>query len=103
MITPEKRFKLKTFIYYLLVEPWTEKITMPNTRTAAWIVIFLGLFLKIKLLLLLGLTSGLLSYLFYEYKNGKYIYWYRNRKFKDQKAALKKVREEKRNKIENCS
>lgn len=99
MITPEKKYKLKTFIYYLLVEPWTENITMPNTRTAVWIIIFFGVITNTRSLIFLGFIAGVLSYLFYEYKNGRYIYWYRNRKFKDHKDAIRKVREERKNKL----
>lgn len=94
---PETKFRIRTYLYYLLVEPFTEKVNFPNTRTLSWIILLLGFFLKITPLFFLGIISGVFSYLYWEYKSGKYIYWYRNRKFKEQREALKKIREEKKN------
>jgi len=90
---PKSKFKLKTFIYYLFVEPWTEKISLPNHRTMLWILIFMTFFFKLKILFFLFLLIGLFSHLVHEYKSGKFIYWYKQRKYKAQREALKKVRD----------
>ena len=97
---PKTKFKLRTYFYYLLVEPWTEKVTLPNLRTVVWIIIIVSAFLRITLLLLASVVVGAIIHLIQEYKSGKHIYWYRQRKFKEQREALKKVREEKKEKNE---
>ena len=102
---PKKRgalkFKIKTFLYYLIVEPWTEKVSLPNFRTIAWIFILVALFFRIRVLLLISILVGIISYMAQEFKSGKYIYWYRQRKFREQREALKKVRAEKKDKEKN--
>jgi len=44
---------------------------------------------------------GVISHMIREFKSGKYIYWYRQRKFREQREALKKVREERKKENEN--
>lgn len=94
---PKTKFKVKTFLYYLVVEPWTDKISLPNFRSVFWILILISLFFRLGTLLLISILLGLISHLVYEFQSGKYIYWYRQRKFREQREALKKVREEKKN------
>ena len=91
------KFKIKTFLYYLAVEPWTEKMPLPNFRSVFWILILIALFFRLGTLLLISIILGLVSHLVYEFRSGKFIYWYRQRKFREQKEALKKIKEEKEN------
>lgn len=98
---PQYKFKLKTYIYYLFIEPWTDKISFPNFRTLAWVFILIAVFFRLRELLIISIVFGVLVYLIQEFKSGRHIYWYRQRKFKEQREALKKVREERRNKQEN--
>lgn len=93
----EKKFRLKAFVKYLFIEPWTESISLPNFRTLNTVFLLfallyrweIGIFISIILLVILQLIN--------EYKQGRYIYWYRSRKYKDYQEAIKKVREEKKN------
>ncbi len=94
---PKTKFKLRTFLYYLVVEPWTEKISLPNFRSVSWVLIFIAVFFRFRYLLLISIILGLTFHLISEFRSGKYVYWYRNRKFKEQKEALKKIREEREN------
>jgi len=91
---PKTKFKIKTFLYYLVVEPWTEKVSLPNFRSVFWILILIALLFRLETLLLISIILSLVSHLVYEFRSGKFIYWYRQRKFKEQKEALKKDREE---------
>lgn len=95
----KKKFKFKVFLYYLLIEPWTERFSIPNLRTLAWAFIILSVFLKSIFLLIISVAVGIISHLVYEFKSGKFIYWYRNRKFKEQRDSLRKKKEEGRNGI----
>jgi len=79
------------------VEPWTEKVSLPNFRSVFWILILISLFFRLGTLLLVSIILGLISHLVYEFKSGKFIYWYRQRKFKEQREALKKIKEERKN------
>ncbi len=90
---PAKKFKLRAFLYYLCVEPWTKKISLPNTRTMVWVLIFMTFFFKLKGLFFLFLLIGLFLHLRHEYKSGKFIHWYKQRKYKVQREALKKAKE----------
>lgn len=94
---PKTKFKLKAFFYYLIVEPWTEKVQMPNLRTIIWISIFFSFFFKLKVLLFGSLFLGVIFHLISEFKSGRFIYWYRQRKFREQREALKRVRNLKKN------
>ncbi len=96
---PETKFKLKVYLYYLIMEPWTEDISLPNTRTIIWVLIFIAFFTKSEILLFLFIIIGLIFYLMHEFKRGKFIYWYRQRMYKNKGDALKKVREERKNEI----
>ena len=86
----KKKFKIKTFVYYLLIEPWTERFSIPNLRTLAWAFILLSVFLKSITLLVISISVGIISHLVYEFKSGKYIYWYKQRKYKTQKIKEKR-------------
>lgn len=95
---PQYKFKLKTYLFYLLVEPWSENISLPNFRTIAWLLILAAIFFRLRILLLVSIIFGIIVHLVREFKSGKYVYWYRQRKFREQREAIKKVREERRNK-----
>ena len=75
-------FKLRTFLYYLVIEPWTEKVSLPNLRSVVWVLIIVSSIFRMKYLLLISLFLGVLLHLFYEYRSGKFIYWYRKYKRK---------------------
>ncbi len=94
---PETKFKLKAYLYYLIMEPWTDNISLPNTRTVFWVLTLVAIFFKSEILLLLSVIGGLIFYLLHEFKSGKFIYWYRQKKYKKQRDALKKVKEERKN------
>ena len=98
---PKTKFKIKTFFYYLVVEPWTEKISLPNFRSVSWVLIFIAVFFRFRYLLLISIILGLTFHLISEFRSGKFIYWYRQRKFGEQREALKKIKEERKN--ENSS
>ncbi len=89
-------FKLKTFLIYILIEPWTTKFSIPNLRTLSWIFIIISLILEKPLWLWISIIFGILIHGIYEYKSGKFIYWYRQRKFRERNEALKKVREKRK-------
>lgn len=90
------KFKLKTYLQYLLIEPWTTKFSLPNFRTMTWILIVVALVFRLEALLIISIIVGAIFYLVYEFKSGKYIYWYRQRKYGNYKETLKKVRAERR-------
>ncbi len=94
---PETKFRLKIYLYYLIIEPWTENISLPNARTIIWISIIIAFLFKIEVLLFSFIILGLIFHLIHEFESGKFIYWYRQKKYKKQRDALKKVREEKKN------
>ncbi len=96
---PDTKFKLKTYIHYLLVEPWTDKVSLPNFRTIVLIILCFSLIYKWRELLLISVISLVFLHMINEYRSGKFIYWYRQRKYKEQREALKKIKEERRNGI----
>ena len=103
---PETKFKFKVYLTYLFIEPWSEKFSLPNLRTTIWILILVAFFLKLELLLFLFIIIGTGVYLVREFKSGKFIYWYRKRKYSERRKALKKIKEEKKNekeKEEKCN
>lgn len=94
---PETKFKIKTYLYYLIIEPWTNKAYLPNLQTINWVLILIAAFLRNRLMLIVFIVLGIFFYLMNEFKSGKYIYWYRQRKFGEQREALKKIKLERRN------
>ena len=94
---PETKFKLKTYIYYLVMEPWTENVSLPNMRTIIWVLITIALIFRWRILFFILIPIGVILYLMNEYKSGRFIYWYRQRKYGEQRKALKEVRENKKN------
>ena len=94
---PETKFKLKTYIYYLVMEPWTENVSLPNLRTIIWVLITIALIFRWRILFFILIPIGVILYLMNEYKSGRFIYWYRQRKYGEQRKALKEVRENKKN------
>ncbi|CAK0756769.1 hypothetical protein CCP1ISM_60023 [Azospirillaceae bacterium] len=95
------RFKLKVFLIWLFLNPWTEKITLPNLSTIIWILIGVFFILKKEILLLISIIVGIIFYGIKEWKSGKFIYWYNQRRYKKRNEALKKVREEKKQRFIN--
>ncbi len=93
---PETKFKFKVYLIYLFLEPWTEKFSLPNIRTTIWILIIIAFSLKLRIFLLPLIIIGVILYLIREFKSGKFIYWYKQRKYKEQRKALKEVRENKK-------
>ena len=93
MMEDKEKFKLKAFLIYIFVEPWVTPLKIPNLRTLSWILIIISLILKNSLLLWISIYAGILIHGINEYKSGKYIYWLRQRKFRERNEALKKVRE----------
>lgn len=80
------KFRIKAFITYLFIEPWTSKVSLPNLRSISWGLIFASLFFRNRVLTISLMILGLVIYLFYEYQTGRYIYWYRMRMYKNKKA-----------------
>lgn len=99
----EKAFRLKTYLKYLVVSPFTEKYNFPNPRTSLWIAIFLSLLFRWNSALVIFLIMQAILYLYHEYKSGIAIYWYRRRKFKESRDALKKVRDERKMKTKDLN
>lgn len=97
---PEYKFRMKTYLYYLIVEPWTTKFHLPNLRTLTWIFIVISFLLKKPILLFISIGLGVVLHAVNEYKSGKHIYWYKQRKYKERDEALKKIREERKRRVE---
>lgn len=93
------KFKLITFFKYILIEPWVTKFSLPNFKTIIWGFIFFSLLLRRMWLIWTSVSIGIIYWLFSEYKSGKFIYWYRERKMKSYRDAKKRVREEKKKRI----
>lgn len=98
---PVTKFKLTTFLKYLLLEPWTEKFTLPNPNTICWALILLSLMFRNIIMLWISIILGLFFYFYREYKSGKYISWYRQRKMSSWNEVKKKIRREKKEKLIN--
>ena len=95
-MNPETKFRLKAFWSYLFIEPITSKYSIFNLKFTCWFLIFLSLLFKNKIISTILIIIGLILYLVSEYMDkGKYIAWYRKRKY-PYKEAIKKVREERR-------
>ena len=92
----KEKFRIKTYLKYLLISPWQTKVNMPNFRTAIWILIIISFVFRLRLILFITLGIAVIQYLWCEYKSGKHIHWYRMRMYREQKDALKKVREERK-------
>lgn len=99
----EKKFRIKTYIKYLLISPFTEKVSLPNPRTILWIAIFISLLFRWGSALVIFLIIQVILYLYHEYESGVAVYWYRNRKYKESRDAIKKVREERKEKQEDLN
>lgn len=82
------KFKIRTFLYYLLAEPWTEKISLPNFSSLVWISILISAMSKNVILLWISIFIGIIFYMIKEYKSGKFIHWYRI--YKKQKISKEK-------------
>ena len=73
------KFKIKTYLKYLAISPWTDKFSIPNFSTIIWILIILSIILKIQYLLFISIFFGVINYLIKEYKSGKFMHWHRQR------------------------
>ena len=93
------KFKFKVFLIYLFLEPWTERITLPNFSTIIWGMIIVSLIIRKEIFLWISVGIGIIFYTIKEWKSGKFIYWYHQRRYRKRNEALKKVREEKKNKF----
>jgi hypothetical protein len=96
MESGELKFKIYTFIKYLLIEPWSTKVSLPNYRTLNWILLYFAVFFRYKWLMIILLITGLMFHLIEEWRSQRYIDWYRSKKYINRKEALKKVREERK-------
>lgn len=83
------KFRIRTFLYYLVVEPFTEKVSLPNFSSIIWILILISVILKIPILLFISIIAGVIFYGIKEYKSGKFIYWYKMKKYKKYKKDKK--------------
>ncbi len=92
----EIKFKLKAFLYYIFIQPLISKYYIFNLSYISWFLIFLSLLFKQKLISTILILVAIMLYLIKEYKDGNYIYWYRNKKYPQYKEALMRVREQKR-------
>lgn len=95
-MNPTTKHHLKVFFKYLFLEPFTEKVSLPNIRTIFWILSIVFLLTGIYSLLLISLFIGLILHAVREYKSGKHMQWYRNRNYPEFKEAMRKIRERKR-------
>jgi hypothetical protein len=85
----ETKFKLKTYLLYLILEPWSERVTLPNFSTIVWILILLSIIFKVVILLWISIIFGIIFSVIKEWKSGKFIYWYRMKKYKNYKKENK--------------
>lgn len=91
----EIKFKSKAFLYYIFIQPLVSKYYIFNLSYISWFLIFLSIIFINKITSTILIIVAVILYLIKEYKDGTYIYWYRNRKYPEYKEALKKVREQK--------
>lgn len=99
---PENKFRLKVFLKYLFIEPWTEKVTLPNFRTLSMVFLCISLFYKWRVWILISIILLILFQLIDEYKKGDYLRWYRIRKgYGNYKEAIREAKKEKLNGEEN--
>ena len=78
----EFKFKLKTYLKYLVLEPIFGKFEMPNLRTINFILMFFSLLLRWRLGLLITIPLAIIFHMIREWKSGKAINWYRNYYYK---------------------
>lgn len=90
---PETKFKIKTYLYYLVIEPWVTKISLPNFQTVSMFLLFFSILYRAQPWMFIFFTSTVLLYFINEFKSGKYVYWYRQRQFKRAKKLIKKNKE----------
>ena len=87
----DKLFRIKIFLQFLILEPWTEKISLPNFRTINWVMILLSfIVLKSYILTIIFLILGVALYIWKDWKSGDYMHWYRKRNYPAWKEVKKK-------------
>lgn len=77
----KEKFKIKTYLKYLAISPWTEKVSLPNLRTLAWISIIISLIFKLKWVLFISVGVAIVQYFWNEYNRGYYIHWEKARRY----------------------
>jgi len=76
------KFKLKTYLKYLVLEPVFGRFELPNFRTINWAVMIFSLIIRWRLGLLITIPLAFIFYMLGEWKSGKAINWYRNYHYK---------------------
>ena len=76
------KFKFKTYLKYLFLEPVFGKFKMPNLRTISWVFIIISSFLRNFFLIFISVGIGLILHMYKEWKSGEAIRWYRNYHYK---------------------
>ena len=76
------KFKLKVYLKYLILEPWTRKAKIPNLKTISWAFILTALLFRNFPLLLYSILLGIGIHLYTEWKSGSAMHWYRNNYYK---------------------
>lgn len=94
----ETKFKIVTFLKYLIIEPWVTKFSLPNITTISWIFVLVAILIRNINLIWISIIFGVAIYLFKQYKSGAHICWYRQTKFNEFLLAKRKVRELKKQK-----
>jgi hypothetical protein len=69
--------RLKIFALNQLLEPLTEKYSLPNMRTIFFILMFISALIRNWTFLLISTIGELIFYEINLYKSGEYIHWYR--------------------------
>jgi len=95
------KFKLKTFLIYTILWPWTERMAIPNLSTVSLIALFISLLIRNFTFVWISFGAWIIFYGIKEWKSGEFIYWYRQMKYRKRNETLKKAREEKRKRFIN--
>jgi len=82
----KQKFRIKTYLKFLVISPWTEKITLPNFTTLTWVFIVVSIIIKSRLILIISVCLGIFINLVREYKSGVHIHWLRKRRWKNAKV-----------------
>jgi hypothetical protein len=96
---PEFKDRIKTFISYLFYIPLTDKISIPNYRTFLWIFLLVSVIFRNTIITIVLLILLLIIYVIDEFKSKRYIDWYRSNKYRTQREALRKVRQNRKLKV----
>lgn len=98
LIDEKFKFKLKTYLKFLIIEPWVTKFQMPNLRTINFIVLFLSAFFRWRIALFITIFLAIIFHMIGELKSGTPINWYRNYHYKKlRENGEKEIKEEAEN------